>query len=105
MPAIRFGVIRAFDSVTWEADVEVRGYLVSYLTGVPVAFHLREDLIAAGASCLVVFDDEFNATDGVVVALFGGRPADDPQFDPVYGHDHSGNLRRGPRLKPATALE
>ncbi len=96
---LRLGVIRAFDKATYLADVEITGYQSTQIEGVPVAFHLREDLVVDGTRCLVVFQDELNPTDGVVVALFGGRPGEDPAFDPVIGHKHRGLLRDGPRIE------
>jgi hypothetical protein len=93
-----FGIIRAFDKELYTASVEVEGYQASKLEGVPVAMHLREDLVIAGTRCVVLMNDGFDCSDAVVVVLFGGRPADDPAMDPVLGHRHRGFLRDGPAL-------
>lgn len=96
--ALRRGVIRAFDKDTYLADVEMTGYQSSMVKDLPVAFHLREDLVADGTLCVVLFFDELDPTDGVVLALVGGRPAYDPKFDPVIGHKHRGLVDDGPLL-------
>lgn len=98
MALMRRGVIRAFDRDTYLADVEIVGYQSSMLTDLPVAFHLRQDLVTDGTMCVVLFFDELDPTDGVVLALVGGRPAYDPKFDPVIGHKHRGLVDDGPLL-------
>ena len=98
MPTARFGTIRSFDKLLYTAVVEIVGYQATQLEDVPVALHLREDLVAAGVRCVVVMNDGFDSSDAVVVTLFGGRPADDPAMDPVLGHRHRGLLRDGPTL-------
>lgn len=68
-------IIKAFDAATYTATVQIVGSIPSYLTGVPVAHHLRANLLAPGAKCGVLFFDETNPTDAAVVLLFGGAPA------------------------------
>ncbi|OQB27119.1 MAG: hypothetical protein BWY10_01607 [Chloroflexi bacterium ADurb.Bin180] len=99
MPTLYFGFIHNFDPTVYTADIELSGYAGSLLTGVPVAYHVREDLIVAGARCLVLFEEVVNLTHAVVLAMWNGRPADDPAFDPLTGHRHRGLLRDGPRLE------
>lgn len=94
----QFGVIRAFDRDSYTASVELLGYPGTLLAGVPVAFSVREDLLVDGAHCVVLFADAFDARTAVVVALYGGRPAEDPRFDPLVGHRHRGLLGDGPKL-------
>lgn len=94
-----FGVIRGFDWDSYTADIELAGYPGTLLVDVPVAWSVRNDLAVDGVACLVVFPDELDARTGVVVALFGGKPADDPRFDPVIGHRHRGLLGDGPKLE------
>nr|MBC7245516.1 hypothetical protein [Chloroflexota bacterium] len=96
--AIRFGVIRGFDRDGYTAEVELVGYPGTVLTGVPVSFAVREDWVVDGVSCVLLVGDDFHPSDAVVVALYGGRPADDPRFDPVVGHRHRGLLGDGPVL-------
>ena len=96
---IRLGTILAFDRQTYLSDVEIAGYVGTYLSAVPVAYHVREDWVTAGTRCVVLFMDELNPRNAVVLALFGGRPADDPRFDPSVGHRHTGLAGDGPRLE------
>jgi hypothetical protein len=98
LTGLRLGTIRGFSGVTYLADVEIEGYVSTYLTGVPVAFHVREDLVTDGTACLVALLDPLNPRAAVVVALFDGRPAEDPRFDPVVGHKHRGLVGDGPEL-------
>ena len=95
---LRFGTIHGFDKQTYHADVEIGGHVSTYLTGIPVAYHCREDLVTVGARCVVLFLDELNPSNAVVLALFSGRPAGDPRFDPVHGHRHTGAVGDGPEL-------
>jgi len=99
MTELRLGIIRAFDRDTFLADVELVGYQSTYLTHVAVAWHLREDTLVTGAHCVLLFFDELNPADAVVLAVLGGHPPDDPRFDPILGHKHRGLLRDGPRLR------
>ena len=98
MALLAFGVIRSFDRQTYLADVELRGYQGTLLTGVPVAWSVREDLAVDGAACVVLMPQELKASEAVVLALFDGPPAEDPLFDPVVGHKHRGLARDGPEL-------
>jgi len=95
---IRFGTIRAFEARTYLADVELGGYVATYVSNVPVAYHLRQDLVVDGTKCVVLFLDALNPSNAVVIALFSGRPAEDPKFDPVVGHRHMGVVGDGPKL-------
>lgn len=95
---IRFGFIRSFDGDSYTASVELLGYPGTLLLDVPVAYSLREDLLVDGTRCVILMADELDAQT-VVVALYGGKPADDPRFDPVVGHKHRGLLGDGPKLE------
>lgn len=72
---IHKAIIKAFDAGAYTATVQIVGSIPSYLTGVPVAHHLRANLLVAGKKCGVIFFDETNPTDAAVVLLFGGAPA------------------------------
>ena len=98
MGLLRAGVIVSFERDTYLADVQVIGYVSSYLRDVPVAFHVRPDLVAVGTACVVLFFDELDPTDGMVLAVYGGVPPYDPKFDPVVGHKHRGIVDDGPLL-------
>lgn len=102
---IRKGIIRGFDRVTYLATVELTGYQSTQVTSVPVAFHVRPDLLADGVSCAVLLFDPLNVRDGVLIAAWGGVPALDPLFDPVLGHRHQGRVNDGPRIHESDLQE
>jgi|GEM_PF-833407 len=68
---IRRGIIRAFDSGTYLADVQIVGSMATMLTGVPVAKQIGADLITSGIKCGVLFFDETNPADACVVFIYG----------------------------------
>lgn len=85
----------AFNRDLWIADVELAG-LVAMIVGAPVAYHVRPDLLVAGAKVMVLVADEVGSQDCVVVGVFGGVPGPDPMLDPDVGHRHRGLVGDGP---------
>ena len=71
---IRRGIIRAFDSDTYLADVQIVGSMATMLTGVPVAKQIGADLLTSGTRCGVLFFDETNPADACVVFVYDGAP-------------------------------
>jgi len=71
---IRRGIIWAFDSGTYLADVQIVGSMATMLTGVPVARQIGADLLTSGTKCGVLFFDETNPSDACVVFVYGGAP-------------------------------
>jgi hypothetical protein len=71
---IRRGIIRAFNSGTYLADVQIVGSVATVLTGVPVAKEIRADLLTSGTKCGVLFFDETNPADGCVAFIYDGAP-------------------------------
>ncbi len=71
---IRRGIIRAFDSGTYLADVQIVGSMATVLTGVPVAKQIGAGLLTSGAKCGVLFFDETNPSDACVVFVYEGAP-------------------------------
>ncbi|GEM_PF-3308551 len=71
---MRRGIIRAFDSGTYLADVQIVGSMATLLPGVPVAKQIEADLITSGTKCGVLFFDETNPTDACVVSVYDGAP-------------------------------
>lgn len=71
---IRRGIIRAFDSGTYLADVQTVGSMATMLTGVPVAKQIGADLLTSGTRCGVLFFDETNPSDACVVFVYEGAP-------------------------------
>lgn len=67
---IRAGTIKAFDSGAYAATVQVAGSLATWLRDVPVSRGIPAGEVAAGRRCAVVFFDDANPQDAVVVAVF-----------------------------------
>ena len=64
------GEVKAFDSGSYRATVQLAGSLSVWLTGVPVARNIASGEMAAGRSCAIVFYDDANPNDAVVVAVY-----------------------------------
>jgi hypothetical protein len=67
---IRRGIIQAFEPGTYTASVLLLEATSYFLTGVPVANTLDGTSGLAGAMCAVLFFDEHNPQDAVVLATF-----------------------------------
>ncbi len=67
---IRKGVLKAFDSGTYKATVQVVGSLAVWLEGVPVARHIPAAEMVVGRSCALVFFDGSNPSDAVLHAIW-----------------------------------
>jgi hypothetical protein len=67
---IKKAILRSFDSGSYTATVEITGSSKTYLEGVPVAHNLPAVEIAAGRKLAVLFFDEHNVKDAVVVAVY-----------------------------------
>ncbi len=67
---VRKGVIKGFDSGTYKATVQVAGSLSVWLEGVPVARNIASAEMVAGRQCALIFFDETNPQDAVVVAVY-----------------------------------
>lgn len=67
---IKRGVVKSFDSGTYKATVQVAGSLSVWLEGVAVARNIPAAEMAAGRYCALVFFDEANPTDAVLVAVY-----------------------------------
>jgi hypothetical protein len=64
------GIIQAFDQTSWTATVQVLPSQGNYLTGVQVAKHLLAAEIAPGDQCAVLFFNELNPADALVIAVY-----------------------------------
>ncbi len=64
------GVVKSFDSAAYRATVQVAGSLAVWLEGVPVARSVPAAQVTTGRRCVVVFFDEANPQDAVVVAVY-----------------------------------
>jgi hypothetical protein len=67
---VKKAVLRSFDSENYTATVEITGSGKTYLEGVPVARNLPAEEITAGRKLAVLFFDEHNVKDAVVMAVY-----------------------------------
>jgi len=67
---VRKGEVKSFDSGTYTATVQVAGSLPVSLTAVPVARNIASGEMVAGRRCAVLFFDETNPKDAVVIAVY-----------------------------------
>jgi len=67
---VRKGVIKGFDSGSYTATVQVAGSLSVWLEGVAVARNIPSSEMVEGRSCALIFFDETNPEDAVVVAVY-----------------------------------
>jgi hypothetical protein len=68
--AIKRGILQSFDTSTYTASVLILEATSTFLTGVPVATHLDGTSAQSGAYCAVLFFDEQNLSDAVVLACY-----------------------------------
>lgn len=73
--AIKRGVIQAFQPANWTATVQVLPSQGNYLTGVQVAKHLLAAEVVPGDQCAVLFFDELNPADAIIIAVYSVPPA------------------------------
>ncbi|MEX0785924.1 MAG: hypothetical protein WD939_04750 [Dehalococcoidia bacterium] len=67
---VRKGVVKSFDATPYTASVQIAGSLGVWLNDVPVARNIATAEMVAGRSCAVLFFDEQNPQDGVVIAVY-----------------------------------
>ncbi|HEY7349557.1 MAG TPA: hypothetical protein VH599_14675 [Ktedonobacterales bacterium] len=67
---IRRGIIQDFNQTNWTATVQVLPSQGNYLASVQVAKHLLAAEIAAGDHCAILFFNELNPDDALVVAVY-----------------------------------
>ena len=67
---VRKGVIKGFDSGSYKATVQVAGSLSVWLEGVPVARNIASSEMVEGRNCALIFFDETNPQDAVLVAVY-----------------------------------
>jgi hypothetical protein len=66
----RKGTVKAFDSTPYTATVQIQGSVSIWLRDVPVARNIAAGEMVAGRKCAVLFFDEANPQDAVVVAVY-----------------------------------
>jgi len=67
---VRRGTVQAFDSGSYRATVQIAGSLTTSLGDVAVARNIASTEMQAGRSCCLVFFDETNPSDAVLVAVY-----------------------------------
>ena len=67
---VRKGVIKGFDAGPYTATVQVAGSLSVWLEGITVARNIPSSEMVAGRSCALIFFDETNPEDAVVMAVY-----------------------------------
>ena len=67
---LRKGILRSFNSSNYTATVQMAGSYKVYLEGVTVARNLPISEMTAGRKVAVIFFDEHNPREAVVVAVY-----------------------------------
>lgn len=75
---IRRGILQRFDISTSTASVLIVEATNYVLSNVPIATSIDTSSAIAGAPCAVLFFDECNHTDAVILAVYGLAPSPSP---------------------------
>ena len=75
---IKRGLLQSFNPTTYTASVLLFEATSFALAGVPIANHIDGTSAVAGALCAVLFFDEHNPQDAVIIATFAAIPAPPP---------------------------
>lgn len=67
---LKKAILRSFDPDNYSATVEISGSEKAYLESITVARSVPPDEMLAGRKLAVLFFDEHNAKDAVVVAVY-----------------------------------
>lgn len=67
---VRRGVLKSFDSGNYTATVQLAGSNKNYLEGIIVARNLPSAEMSAERNVTVIFFDENNAREAVIVAVY-----------------------------------
>ncbi len=68
--SVKKAVLKSFNSGDYTATIQVTGSYKVYLGGVPVARNLPAAEMALGRKVAVIFFDEHNSKEAVVVAVY-----------------------------------
>jgi hypothetical protein len=69
-PDIRSGVLRAFDSTSYTATVQLTGSLQGYVASIPTARDIASSEMTNGRKVAVLFFDPTNNADAVLFAVW-----------------------------------
>jgi hypothetical protein len=64
------GLLRAFNSGSYTATVEVAGSIAVWLTGIPVARNIASGDLVAGRNVALLLFDPANSNDSVLAAVW-----------------------------------
>ena len=67
---LRKGILKSFNSGDYTATVQLAGSFKTYLEGIAVARNIPALEMALGRKVAVIFFDEHNAKEAVVVAVY-----------------------------------
>ena len=67
---VKKGVVKGINATAYTATVQLAGSLSVWLYDVPVARNIPSTEMVTGRSCSVLFFDEANRDDAVVVAVY-----------------------------------
>ena len=67
---IRKGILKGFNSTPYTATVQIEGSLSVWLEDVPVSRGIASGEMVTGRTVVVIFMDESNPSDAVVVAVW-----------------------------------
>ena len=68
--SMKKAILKSFNSGDYTATIKIAGSLKTYLEGVSVARNLPVAEMTTGRKLAVIFFDEHNAKDAVVVAVY-----------------------------------
>lgn len=68
---IHKATVRTFDADAHTATIQITGSLATWLEAVPVARNIPPSAVTQGRHCAVLFFDNANPTDAVVLAVYG----------------------------------
>jgi len=68
--SLRKGILKSFNSGDYTATVQLAGSYKAYLEGIAVARNLPSGEMNAGRTVAVIFFDEHNPREAVVVAVY-----------------------------------
>ena len=64
------GILKSFDSGNYTATIQLTGSHKDYLEGIAVARNIPSTEMTGGRKIGVIFFDEYNAKEAVVVAVY-----------------------------------
>jgi len=67
---LKRATVKAFDIPTYKATVQIEGSLPLWLSGLSVARNIASAEMVTGRKCAVIFFDETNPDDAVVIAVY-----------------------------------